>query len=134
MFQTASQGQPDQPDLNAVDALIQGALTAEERASSVAYLDTQLRPAGRDTLGGHDVDSAAPFLVAFIDQKPGANWMHPCRYLLIVPATGKITSNQSDRPPAFGPLPPTWKVAWRSRGIEDWRLLPISGPTSQQPK
>ena len=129
MLRTTSQGQED---FRALDASILEQLTDEERAKSVVYLDAQLRPPGASRIGEHEYQYDAPCLAAFIDPQPGDNWMHPCRYLLIDPATGKITSIPCDRPPVFGPLPPTWRVVWRSRGIDDWRLLPISASSPQE--
>jgi len=117
-----------------LDALIVGKLTDEERDKSVAYLDEQLRPAGQALIGEREYKQGVPYLVAFIDQQPGANWMHPCRYLLIDPASKTTTSINSDRPPRFGTLPPTWRVVWRSQNIEDWRLLPLSRPPSEEKK
>ena len=129
MLQTTTE---EDPDFHGLDALILNQLTDAEKARSVVYLDERLRPAGQSTLGVNAVEQGDPHVVAFIDGKPGANWMHACRYLLIDPATQKITSIDSDRPPIFGPLPPTWRVVWRSHGIEDWRLLPMARGPSQE--
>lgn len=118
---------PSSPNL---DELILNQLTEEERARSVVYFDEQLRPPGPSSIGGSEQQQNKPYLVAFIDRRPGANWMHPCRYLLIDPATTKITSIDSDRPPLFGALESTWRVIWRSHGVEDWRLLRISRSSS----
>jgi len=112
------------------DALLLEQLTDQERAHSVVYLDEQVRAPGMASLGGTETRQEHPYYVAFVDQKPGANWMHPCRYLVIDSTTGKMTSLESDRPPVFGILPQTWRVVWRSPRIEDWRLLPISRPPS----
>ena len=118
------------PDFRRLDAPILDQLTDEERAKSVVYLDEQLKPPGKSSIGGSEQQHNDPYVVAFIDRKPGANWMHPCRYLLIDPATSKITSIDSDRPPLFGVLESTWRIVWRSPGIDDWRLLRISSPPS----
>lgn len=128
MVQTATQ---TGPDFRNFDALILDQLTDAERARSAVYLDEQLRPSGRIAIGGSEYERSDPFVLAFIDHKPGANWMHSCRYLLIDPVTRSITSIDSDRPPLFGVLPSTWRVVWRSPDIDDWRLLPISRPLSQ---
>ncbi|HYK35110.1 hypothetical protein [Alloacidobacterium sp.] len=128
MVQTATERQPD---FRNFDALIVDQLTDAERARSVVYLDEQLRPPGQIAIGGSKYERSDPFVLAFVDRKPGANWMHPCRYLLINPVTRNITLIDSDRPPLFGALPPTWRVVWRSPDIDDWRLLPISRPLSQ---
>jgi len=114
-----------------LDALVLGELTEEERANSVVYLDEQLRPPGQSSMAGQELVHDGAYLVVFVDQQPGVNWMHRCRYLLIDSVTGKITSINSDRPPLFGALPPTWRVVWQSHGLENWRLLPLLRPPSQ---
>jgi hypothetical protein len=126
MHQTTTQ---ESIDFGGLRVLILRQLTDEEQAKSVVYLDEQLRPPGQCSIGGNKHPQDTACVVAFIDQRPGANWMHPCRYLLIDPVTSTINSIDSDRPPLFGALPPTWAVVWRSHGIDDWRLLPISGPS-----
>jgi hypothetical protein len=37
----------------------------------------------------------------FIDDLPGANWHHPCRYVLVDSATGEVTVIQEKNPPHF---------------------------------
>lgn len=116
----------EQDDFRALDAAILEQLTDKERETSVVYLDMQLRPAGPASVASVDLQVDTPHVMAFVDKRPGANWMHPCRYLFIDPATGKIASKESDRPPIFGTLPPTWRIVSRPADIEDWRLIPIS--------
>lgn len=117
---------PEQDDFRALDDAILEQLTEKERETSVVYLDMQLRPPGPSAIASIDLQLDTPHVLAFVDRRPGANWMHPCRYLFIDPATRKVTSKESDRPPVFGPLPPTWRIVWRAAGVEDWRLFPIS--------
>ena len=118
-------------DFEALDKLILEQLTDKERARSAVYLDQDPRPAGLTLVGGGEVKVDHPHLVAFIDQRPGANWMHPCRYLLIDAVTRQCSSMDSWQPPLFGVLPPTWRAVWRSPGIADWQMLPLSYPAPQ---
>ncbi len=122
----------EQQDFGSVLAFVLAELTDSERAMSVVYLDERIRPSGPGSIAGHEFKRDIPYVIAFIDQRPGANWMHPCRYLLIEPVSGRITTIVSDHPPLFGSLPPTWRAVWRSLGIDDWRLLPISGSPLQE--
>ena len=70
--------------------------------------------------------------MAFVDQRPGANWSHPCRYLLVDPGSRTLRSVDADTPPIHGILPKGWRLVWRSPGLDDWRLIPVqpTGPTS----
>ena len=126
VFMVQPQGKSDTERFKALEALILAQITDAERTSSVAYLDEKVRPAGKAMCGGKEIQVDHPHVLAFIDQQPGANWMHPCRYLLIDPASQQVIAIPSDRPPLFGVLPPTWRVAWRPPGLADWRLLPMS--------
>jgi hypothetical protein len=119
-------------DFEAFDnKLILDQLTDQERARSSVYLDQNLHPPGQTLIGGRKVQPDHTHVIAFVDQRPGANWMHPCRYLLIDPATRQVTSIDSDRPPMFGILPATWREVWRSPGIANWQMLPMSHPAPQ---
>jgi hypothetical protein len=109
-----------------IDASILAALTASERAQAVVYVDRKLREPGAVRVGESTVNITARGALAFVDQHPGANWMHPCRYLLVDVASGDRQSVDASHPPAFGKLESSWRIAWRASGIEDWQVLPIS--------
>jgi hypothetical protein len=113
-----------------LDTTIITNLNDEEREQSAAYLNENLVPAGASVIGGHRIEIDHPYVVAFIDRNPGANWMHPCRYLLLNPTGGQLISIESDRPPVFGVLPSTWRLVSRSPGLEDWRIIRIAPKSS----
>ncbi len=117
-----------------IDELVLAQLSAEERKRSVVYLDRRPLPAGRNVIGKKEADLKEPRFVAFVDERPGANWSHPCRYLTIDPVTRDVEVIPADAPPVFGLLPSTWRVVWRPPGTEDWRLIRIfqQGRETQQ--
>lgn len=112
---------PPDDDLRRVRDLLAAALEATEQARGAAYLDTTPLPDGR--------------FQAFIDRRPGANWTHEARSLLINPASGEVESTTTDRPPTFGPLPLGWQITWKAPTVEEWQLLPgsASAPTPAPP-
>jgi hypothetical protein len=112
-----------------VDLLL-AQLTEDERAHAIVYLDDEIRQAGAGIVGGVEISSASPYRLAFVDKRPGSNWMHPCRYLVVDDLTGTVTSAEADRPPVFAALPPSWHVVWRADGVEDWKLLPLAAKPS----
>jgi hypothetical protein len=114
------------PDFEHLAAAVIADLTQQERATSVAYLNESAERSGAATIGGRRFVVDHPYVVAFVDQKPGANWMHPCRYMLIDVRTDQVTSFESDRPPAFGVLPSTWRVIARPPGLQEWQLIRIA--------
>jgi hypothetical protein len=101
-------------------------VTDHKKMQSVAYIDLELHAPGKAKVGGKEIQVDHEYLLVFIDLQPGANWMHPCSYLIIDPATRKVTRIDSIQPPVFGALPSTWRVVWRSPEISDWQLFPIS--------
>jgi hypothetical protein len=87
---------------------------------TVVYVDREPRPAGTVAVGGDEVRVERPALVAFRDEMPGANWMHPCTYALVDIETGDVVATSaSDRPPHFGLLPSSWVVAADPEGRAD---------------
>ena len=116
------------PLADALSSAIEAQLTDEERRRAVVYLDDGLRPAGDGRAGGQAIAPGAAYRLAFIDRAPGANWMHPARYLVIDADSHEMASIDSNQPPVFGILPAGWRVVWRPAGIEDWRLMPIAPP------
>ena len=110
-----------------MDDTVLANLTSEERARSAVYIDDTPEPPGQVTIAGRQIGVGHSYFVAFIDRNPGANWMHPCRYLVINPADRQVISIDGNRPPAFGTLPRTWRLIGRSAGVEDWQLLKITG-------
>ena len=122
---------PGSTDFETLDGVILDQLTDKERARSVVYLDQDLRPPGQTQVGGREVQFDHRHMMAFIDQQPGANWMHPCRYLLIDPVTSQLISVDAAQPPRFGVLPATWRVVWRSPGVADWQLIRISSSSPE---
>jgi len=113
-------------------ATIVSNLTPDERERSAVYLNETIHPPGTATLGMTRIEIDYPYVLAFIDRRPGANWMHPCRYLIVNPSDQALRSVDSDRPPAFGILPSTWKLIARSPGLEDWQLMKIE-PVDERP-
>jgi hypothetical protein len=97
-------------DVESARALARGALAAE--TGTVVYVDRVPQGPGRVLLGGEEVEVERAALVAFRDEAPGANWMHPCTYALVDLDSGDVvTTKAADRPPRFGFLPGSWVVA-----------------------
>jgi hypothetical protein len=109
-----------------LDELVLGALRPDERSAAVAYVDGRAHPPGPLEIGELKTELERDAYVAFVDRAPGANWLHPARYLLVDAETGAVRDFAASRPPVFGPLPSTWRVVARGPEVEDWQLLPIN--------
>jgi hypothetical protein len=86
----------------------------------VVYGDRLPYGPGDVVLGSETVRLPAAAVLLFCDEMPGANWMHPCQYVVVELATGAVAASvRSDRPPAFGHLPDTWVVVSDPDGRAD---------------
>jgi hypothetical protein len=95
-------------------------LGEDERRRTAVYLDPRVHAAGSTVAAGRQrIQVPQPSLVAFIDLSPGANWGHPCRYLLIDAESGAVESLDAQFPPPQDAL----RLLYRSEDIQDWMLL-----------
>jgi hypothetical protein len=95
-------------------------LTAEERRRGAVYLDPHLLERGASvSIRSTTVPVTVASLMAFVDLQPGANWGHPCRYLLVSREDGSIARVDSQFPPSTESL----RIVHRGEGVEDWMLL-----------
>jgi hypothetical protein len=129
--QATEKGVEEMVDSKALETTIIANLTDEERRRSAVYLDENVVPTGTAKIGGRQIEVDHPYVMVFIDRNPGANWMHPCRYLLINPHNLQLISVDGDRPPVFGELPSSWRLVMRSPGLDDWRVIRIA-PTNHR--
>lgn len=109
-------------------------LTSDERARWVVYLDSRVRQAGDvlDLAGTHvALDQDA--MIAFVDEAPGANWHHPCHYLIAPVRGGETRRYPAGTPPSLDGLPPTWRVLWKPTDCEPWKLIPIRNRRPDRP-
>jgi hypothetical protein len=98
-------------------------LSAEERKSSVVYLDKRVLPKGAIAeIDRKGIRMSRPAVIVFIDLQPEANWGHDCRYLLIDSETGKLRSINGRFPPFLGGVSDTLKVIWKGKAVPHWAL------------
>ncbi|MBN9196620.1 MAG: hypothetical protein J0I44_11185 [Microbacterium sp.] len=94
---------------------------------TVLYANQAPAGPGVAMLGPVEHSLSRPAILAFRDDHPGANWMHPCVYAFVDVSTGALLATvESDRPPVFGFLPDTWTVVSATDRVPD--LVP---PSSQ---
>jgi len=117
---------PDRDAVDAWEAVVLNALTGEDRAAHAVYSGGEVHPGGRTVeVSGLALSATADFLVAFVDESPGGNWAHACRYLVATRA-GVERSAEAGWPPVVGRLPPPWRLLHRGRSVEEWQLLPLA--------
>ena len=100
-------------------------LPEPDRSSSVVYSDGVVHPAHtRLTLAGRELSAPEEFLVCFVDEVPGANWSHNCRYVTVTAAAHQDTP--ALWPPEMGRLPAPWHLLHRPDDVPDWQLMPTT--------
>jgi hypothetical protein len=111
-------------DLTRVARRALATLPAHELRGSNIYLDPRICATGaRVPVGRQTISAAQPSLLLFIDLVPGANWGHPCKYLLVGLEDGKVQEIDA----AFPPPRENLHLLQRGEGAEDWTLLTRTG-------
>lgn len=106
-----------------ISELVLANLSAEERESSVVYLDGRVLPMGAVMeVDGREIRMPWPAVIAFIDLEPMANWAHDCRYMLVNPETGELRSIDARFPPFLRGASDTLRVIWKAEAVPRWAL------------
>lgn len=111
-------------EVEALCAVVLASLTERDRAAHATYTRAEVVAGGGTVeVAGLTLTASGDFVVAFVDEAPGGNWSHPCRYVV---ATGDgTTDTPAGWPPVMGPLPEPWHLLHRGDSVEDWQLLPM---------
>ena len=109
----------------ALERAFLGNLPERDRTSSVVYSGGVVHPPHtRLTVAGREVSAPAEFLVCFVDEVPGANWSHHCRYVTVTAADHQDTL--ALWPPEMGRLPAPWRLLHQPNDVPDWQLMPTT--------
>jgi len=99
-------------------------LSVEERERTIIYYDEQEIPRGSKIRLGHsDIEVPWNATVVFIDLRPGANWGHECRYILINNKSKEIKTTPADMPPFLKEVPPTLHLLWLGIKAPRWAVM-----------
>jgi hypothetical protein len=100
--------------------LLQVQLTVEERANAVAYAAEQpVKARTRLEFPGTVINVPTEAYVAFIDQRPTANWGHPARYLIVSRESGEVRSVDTRFPPFRQGSELHWRVVYQAPSVPD---------------
>jgi hypothetical protein len=95
-------------------------ISGDERQHAAVYIDpSTYQPGSKIRVGRAEIRVSSPTVALFLDMAPGANWGHPCRYLLVDATSGDVRAVDSEFPPA----PEKLRLIDRGPVTEDWRLL-----------
>lgn len=107
-------------------ARLDGQLTSAERDGGVVYATANSIPRGTALqLPDRTIHVPADALLAFVDRDPLANWGHPCRYVLVEAATGRMTSIEARFPPFSANIAAKWTVVHQASSVPDSALAVV---------
>jgi hypothetical protein len=82
--------------------IVKEKILAKEQKNKIVYISTDLLESGQVVKSwGHDYEVPGAYQKAwlfFIDDQPGANWEHACRYVFVDAGSGKYTSIKARTP------------------------------------
>lgn len=90
----------------------------------VIYIDERIFPEGT----GIDIHKeryqfTSDTIMVFIDEDPGKNWGHECRYLFFNTISHKIDEVHKRFPPFLTKVPVTFQILSKPTDIPSWFLL-----------
>jgi len=113
-------------DQNTVDRIAAGvldALSADDRETRAFYIDTVVHPGGSEIgFGDRTLMTDADTVLVFVDDEPGKNWAHRCRYVLFDLDGGTIETVVAQFPPSLTDVPGTYRPLSLPPGVPGWAL------------
>jgi len=110
--------------IDKVKKLVLQSMTTNDRFNMVFYIDETIYPEGKElVIGKNKYHVAFDTIMVFVDEEPGKNWAHNCRYLFFDVHTGNVKEVHERFPPSLTKLPPTFQVIWKPEGIPSFALL-----------
>ena len=110
--------------IDKVREMVLQSMTEQDRANKVFYIDEIIHPEGKElVVGKNKYRMISDTIVVFVDDEPGKNWAHNCRYLFFDVHTGNVKEVHERFPPSLTELPRTFRVIWKPNGIPSLALL-----------
>jgi hypothetical protein len=95
----------------------------ECRDEHVYYVDETVRKAGTALkFGEQEHLLRSDTIIVFVDEEPGKNWGHECRYMLFDVHTGRVDTIKARFPPTMAREPTTFKMFYKPDKIDEWAL------------
>jgi hypothetical protein len=93
------------------------------RDEHVYYIDETVRKEGTVLrIGEKEHLLRSDTIVVFVDEEPGKNWGHDCRYLLYDVRTKSVDTIKARFPPAMAREKTTFKMFYKPDKTEEWAL------------
>ena len=110
--------------MNKVKKIVLELISESFRTKSVFYIDEAIYPKGTEfAVGKNRCRMDSDTIMVFVDEEPGKNWGHSCRYLFFNVNSGEVSEIPEQFPPSLTKIPETFKVIWKPDEVPDWALL-----------
>ncbi len=107
-----------------VRAIVIKDIVTKEEPGIVYYIDTGVRLKDTSyTVGINEYRMKSDSILVFIDDFPGLNWAHPCRYLIFDIETGEFIEIKETFPPKVDQVVGDWSVIFKPEQLPDWKLV-----------
>jgi len=111
-------------DSDKVKEIVLQTMTESLRTRAVFYIDEATYPKGAEfVVGRNHYLMSSDTIMVFIDEEPGKNWGHNCRYLFFDVDSGEVREIREQFPPSLTRIAKTFKVIWKPSEIPDWAVL-----------
>lgn len=98
-------------------------MSEQDRASKVFYINEAIYSAGSELdIDGQVHHLSTDTILIFVDEEPGANWAHQCRYILFNTNLEPIKEVPARFPPSLTKIPETFRLLSKPEGIPGWSL------------
>jgi hypothetical protein len=98
-------------------------ISNENRTKHVVYVDETVHSSQSELyIGKTRLRLTYDAVVVFIDEEPGVNWGHACRYLIYNVATGEVSEVPESFPPSLTEAPRTYRLVWKPTSVPDWAI------------
>jgi len=120
---TMDKRKDDKLTVSRICELVLEAMSTEERNKHVVYVDEAVHSSQSELhIGKTRLRLDYDAVVVFIDEEPGVNWGHACRYLLYNVATGEVSEVRETFPPSLTEAPGTYRLVLKPTSVPDWAV------------
>jgi hypothetical protein len=125
-FSSSSSRKQVKLNINKVKEIVMQSVQKHVQNNAVFYIDESIYPKGTEfTIGTNRYQMPSDTIMVFVDEEPGKNWGHNCRYLFFDVNSGQVTGVREQFPPSLTKIPQTFKVIWKPNEVPDWALLTL---------
>lgn len=103
-------GKENHLTVDRVRDIVLSQVSEQDLENKAFYVDEVIHPKGSElTVGRNKYEMASDTIVVFVDEEPGKNWAHKCRYLFFDVQSGDVEEVRERFPPSLTEFPGTFR-------------------------